>query len=77
MSNNKQSSIDFLVNLLIEKGYAGVLSEDEIEQSKAMHEYEIENAYDEGWLNNNYDRYNPITYYNKTFGGNNDQKQNS
>lgn len=44
MSNYKQSSVDFLINLLTEKGYAGVLSEDEVEQAKAMHEAEIVNT---------------------------------
>ena len=48
MSNNKQSSVDFIINLLIEKGYAGVLDEDEIEQAKAMHKEEIEDAYEQG-----------------------------
>ena len=66
MSNNKQSSIYFLLDLLIEKGYAGVLSEDEIEQAKAMHKEEIENSYTTGFEAN---LYQSETYYNETFGG--------
>ena len=87
MSNNKQSSVELFIEQLEEKGdlrdceSIGLiqLNIDKNEylalkkQAKAMHEYEIENAYDEGWQNNNDDRYNPITYYNKTFGGNNDK----
>ena len=71
--NNKQSSIEKLAELIRftnKEVYAELF--EEIEQIKAMHKEEIENAYDEGWHHNNDDRYNPITYYNETFGGNNE-----
>ena len=64
MSSNKQSSVDVILNLLVEKGYAGLLDEDEIEQAKAIHKEEIMEAH-----------YAPKygcfseQYYNETFGG--------
>ena len=70
MSNNKQSSVEWLYNKMYE--HRGNITIEEYEQAKAMHKEEIENAYDDGWHNNNDNQYNPITYYNKKFGGNND-----
>ena len=40
MSNNKQSSIEWLVSQLNKKGFAPVVTDDEIEQAKAMHKKE-------------------------------------
>ena len=76
MSNNKQSSVDFIVNLLIEKGYAGVLNEDEIEQAKAMHKEEVLNfdsLLDKHQINaykNNTIYLSREEFYNETFGDN-------
>lgn len=79
MSNNKQnhigntnkmvSSIDWLIKELH-------ISSDSplVIQAKAMHKYEIEDAYDNGWHHNNEDKYNPIKYYNKTFNNNEEKK---
>jgi len=78
MSNNKQSSVEWLIiQLQKSKDWHRVLNEvsqmssamvDIIKQAKAMHKYEIEDAYDNGWHHNNEDKYNPIKYYNETFG---------
>ena len=80
MSNNKQSSVEWYINNLIEILGDEIINKLTIEQTNqihslgnkavAMHKEEIENAYDDGWHNNNDDYYNPITYYNETFGGN-------
>ena len=67
MSNNKQSSVDFIVNLLVEKGYAGVLNEDEIEQAQAKHKSEVTEAFYIGrYEYNNFDS-DSTEYYNETF----------
>ena len=68
MSNNKQSSVDFLINLLTEKGYAGVLSEDEVEQAKAMHEAEMV-QFALFFSRAQVSRTNVTDEYNETFGG--------
>ena len=74
----KQSSIEWIYNNLKSHfEHDGDLLEAvkmSFEQAKAMHKEEIENAYDDGWHNNNDNQYNPITYYNKTFGGNNEEQ---
>ncbi len=71
---SKQSSVDFIINILIEKGYAGVLDEDEIEQAKAMHKEEIAKAFDNGEANDFYNNgwiVDGAKYYDKTFGDGN------
>lgn len=68
MSNYKQSSVDFLINLLTEKGYAGVLSEDEVEQAKAMHEAEMV-QFALFFSHAQVSRTNVTDEYNETFGG--------
>ena len=75
----KQSSIEWFINELDKTIPYQHISKsqiftDIIEQAKAMHKEEIENAYDDGWHNNNDDQYNPINYYNKTFGGKDEQQ---
>jgi predicted metal-dependent peptidase len=77
MSNNKQSSVEWLqaiVKDMIANGgdsdLHAVLSH--IEQAKAMHKEEIENAFDIG-VNSYYDLNSPSNweqYYNETYGGN-------
>jgi len=78
--NNKQSSIEKLAELIRltnKEVYAELF--DEIEQIKAMHEEEIEEAWDKGdycidlpdgtWEQ----KYKSAEqYYNETFGGNNE-----
>ena len=72
-TNKMVSSIEFLVkeiNQIID--FIPINKWDEIrvvvEQAKAMHKEEIEDAYDDGWHHNNEYKYNPIEYYNETFG---------
>ena len=84
MSNNKQSSVEWLMEKIATKDSDSFIAmsfyiafKEEFEQAKAMHKEEIENAYDEGWHHNNDDRYNPITYYTETFGGNNEEGKNT
>ena len=50
MSNNKQSSIDWLVEILGKYNEEMVfLYQNEIEQAKAMHKEEIEASYSDGY----------------------------
>ena len=69
MSNNKQSSIEWLVEILGKYNEEMVfLYQNEIEQAKAMHKTEHFNTWWHGISENE-----PITfeqYYNETFGGN-------
>ena len=73
--SNKQSSVEWLVSQLNKKGFAPVVTDDEIEQAKAMHEKEIGNAHTHG---RNVERgiddgiFTAEQYYNETFGGDND-----
>ena len=81
----KQSSIEYVVDQLIEKDllmiYGKPLEDNDlieiIKQAKAMHKDEIENAYDDGWHHNNKDFYNPVGYYNETFNTNQENLQDS
>lgn len=76
MSNNKQSSIQQLVNSLIKLGYLhsngfgqSLKVTEVINQAKAMHKTEHFNTWWHGISENE-----PITfeqYYNETFGGGN------
>ena len=68
MSNDKQSSIEFLIK---QKEKWGLLINDDLRIAKAMHKEEIETAYSS-------DKYpcsndDAEQYYNETFGGNNDE----
>ena len=38
-----------------------------VEKAKKMEKEQIIDAYDDGWLYNNQDKYNPEQYYNETF----------
>jgi hypothetical protein len=86
MSNNKQSSVDWLVKELNQKiDFIPMNKWDEIkeviDQAKAMHKHEIMAAYDTG-NQNQYDKINfedylnvdEEQYYNETYGGNNEQQ---
>ena len=68
MSNNKQSSIEWLYNKMYE--HHGLITIEEFEQAKAMHKEEMIDALlfgDVLSLNT------AETYYKVKFGGNNDQ----
>jgi hypothetical protein len=75
MSNNKQSSVEFILNNIHLKD--SLKWQDIIEQAKAMHKEEIEKV-SEDWWNEGasymYDgqrKYNSFEqYYNETYGGN-------
>lgn len=70
MSNNKQSSVEWLIAELGEyfpHEIGGI--ELMVRKAKAMHKEEIEDAYEVGRLDNDmYDSYEQ--YYNETYGGN-------
>ena len=88
MSNNKQSSVEWLIEQLKEYDFSNeddtyvikiqswVLTEKH-EKAKAMHKEEIENSFVECWKANMPDGYecklSAKEYYNKTFGGNNEE----
>ena len=65
MSNNKQSSIEWLEQELKKIPFVNVL--EVFEQAKAMHKEEIKKSYTTGFGANLYQAEN---YYNETFGGN-------
>ena len=67
MSNKKQSSIDWLEKQL----YNGRELSTIIQQAKAMHKEEIEDAYEEGY-NRVVKILEDATKRNETFGGNNE-----
>ena len=73
MSNNKQSSVEWL-GLYI-KGISTLNTDEIIEQAKAMHKEEIINAHTIGYVIGGGNGYihEPEQYYNETFGGNNEQ----
>jgi hypothetical protein len=83
MSNNKQSSVDWLIAELGEyfpHEIGGI--ELMVRKAKAMHEEEIMDAYHDG-KTNGMDISHPLSltkeilaseYYNETFGGNNEQQ---
>jgi hypothetical protein len=64
MSNNKQSSIEFLYNKMYE--HRGNITIEEYEQAKAMHEQEIMNSFIMG-LRNWDSELMPEDYYKQTF----------
>ena len=81
MSNDKQSSVEWLVKQLNQKiDYIPMSQWDEIteviEQAKAMHKEEIIKAFDEGqeyeyqYHINSTPKFDSETYYNETYGGN-------
>ena len=58
------SAVEWLLKQYLE---LGTLSKSIVEQAKAMEKEQIKDAYDDGWLYNNQDKYNPEQYYNETF----------
>ena len=72
MSNNKQSSIEWLYNKMYE--HHGLITIEEFEQAKAMHKSEIIWAHGIKMKGvNNHKCVSGEQYYNETFGGNNEQ----
>ena len=80
MSNKKQSSVEWLVEHLIEYGHDLSLHKIEIEQAKAMHKEEIVNTWTEATAPSHEIGLSDTTYilakikeaeqyYNETFGG--------
>ena len=85
MSNKKQSSVDWLFEQLCSEKFSWIkdsngkiyfdkITSDLLQQAKAMHKEEIEDAYQIGRFNGqtNWGYGNDITaeqYYNETFGG--------
>lgn len=75
MSNNKQSSVEFIKNNLERLGMLdnGIVMTNIFQQAKAMHKEEIVNAYRVGKTEINIPPEKLTTgqqYYNETYGGN-------
>lgn len=76
----KQSSLDYLIEQLFKTRNNSTevkeTSESIIQQAKAMHKKEIEDAYIECWMNDGGNGFHKVKeaeeYYNETFGGNNE-----
>ena len=78
MSNNKQTSLDWFLDELLQCGYIKKLPVTELQQAKAMHKEEIERAHYDGSvivMSKPDDDMLQLSqqYYNETFGGNNEQ----
>lgn len=72
MSNNKQSSVEWLVHHLIDYGFDLSLHQFEIEQAKAMHKEEVTSFTADWSVQYKYEDGKSINkYYNETFGGDN------
>ena len=73
MSNNKQSSIDWLVEILGKYNEEMVfLYQNEIEQAKAMHKEEIKDALIDGSMNSTLIEYRIPQYYTDNYDRSND-----
>lgn len=72
MSNNKQSSVEWLYNKMYE--HRGNITIEEYEQAKAMHKEEMEHFFKRGMFLVEGRLWKPIDKfeenYNETFGGN-------
>jgi hypothetical protein len=68
MSNNKQSSIEFLIK---QKEKWGLLINDDLRIAKAMHKEETIHAYIQGSVDGDSHYFDSEQYYNETYGGNN------
>ena len=73
MSNNKQSSVEWLYEKMFM--HRGLITIEEFEQAKAMHKEEITQAFDEGqeyeyqYHINSTPKFDSETYYIETYGG--------
>jgi hypothetical protein len=81
MSNNKQSSIEWLIEQMFKQGYFDgnkpltYTNLDHLqEQAKAMHKDEIMDAWYNGFEENRPYVDHSEDYYKETFGGNNEQQ---
>ena len=72
MSNNKQSSVEWLVEKMLTQDWYTYKSLEYIKQAKAMHKEEIKEALIDGSMNSTLIEYRIPQYYNETFGGSND-----
>jgi hypothetical protein len=74
----KQTAVDYLVEELIKQGFFKRLPIIVIQQASQMEKEQIEEAWDEGqeceyqYHINAAPKYNSNTYYNETYGGNNE-----
>ena len=81
MTNNKQSSVEWLCEkLALKLGVPMAISfyidhAEEIKQVRAMHKEEVKQTYFDGWHRNIGNRDEDFEqYYNETYGGNNEQQ---
>ena len=72
MSNNNQSSVEWLYNKMYE--HRGNITIEEFEEAKAMHKEEIKKAWDNAAIDATYGNKfkNFEDYYNSTFGWDNE-----
>jgi hypothetical protein len=68
MSNNKQSSVEWLAKELLEKYHLKIDEYKEFKQAKAMHKEEIEEAYDDAIMKGRQEDGNE--YYTETYKSN-------
>ena len=73
MSNNKQSSIEWLIEHYTFADLTAESWEMIRQQAKAMHKEEIREALIDGAINERVIEYRIPHYYNETFGGSNEQ----
>ena len=69
MSNNKQSSVEWLFYKFISCSLKVSDIFELLEQAKAMHKEEIEKTYIKGYEDKDFSYFDPEQYYNETFGG--------
>ena len=75
MSNNKQSSVEWLIEHYTFADLTAESWEMIQQQAKAMHKEEIKNAFTNGFISSRgSNRIADETFYNETFGGNNEQQ---
>jgi hypothetical protein len=67
--SKKQSSVEWFASVTAQLGY---VSMEILEQAKAMHKEEIEEAYDAVIIDENGGLLDGKEYYKETFGGNNE-----
>jgi DNA-directed RNA polymerase specialized sigma subunit len=65
--SNKQTAVEWLVFQLNKQGFAKVVTDEEIEQAKAMEKEQIIKAFNEGTFSAD-EKIDAEQYYNETFG---------
>ena len=75
MSNNKQTSLDWFLDELLQLGYIKRLPVTELQQAKAMYKQELMQALNDGkaMVLRSIENKSLEQYYNETYGGNNEQ----